>query len=195
MNNEKAIGLLEKFIKHRQKHEQKPVEPYCTDCPKHEGDVFLALTLLREPCGTELPVVYIAANKTSSATFQDREDAERYAGNAGAAAGIIVTEIPVIPSQKSRPDCQSDEKPSEVGKFVCLVEEEVSSEYPNRDRVLDACKWLKIELQAQAQKVDKLEAEVGRLKKVLEHISVNLSTRSKIREFAARAIQLKESEA
>jgi hypothetical protein len=150
MNTEKAIGKLEEALK---------AESWI-DCL---SQIRYVLTLLQEPCGGELPVVYIAANKTSSATFQDMEDAERYAGNAGAAAGIIVTEIPVIPSQKSRPDCQSDEKPSEVGEFVCLIEEEASSEYPNRDRVLDACKWLKIELQAQA-----LQDENKRLNKIFE---------------------------
>ncbi len=54
------------------------------------------LALLPKPC--EPLIIYLAANKVSSQYFEDREDAERYAGSAGASAGIQVIDVLVLPS-------------------------------------------------------------------------------------------------
>jgi len=57
--------------------------------------------------------IYQVANRTASAFFEDKGDAEKWAGACGTAAGMIVIKIDVIPrglfaSQQSNP---ADAKP------------------------------------------------------------------------------------
>ncbi len=52
-------------------------------------------------------VIYVAANKTSTMYFESKDDAEKYAGSYGAAAGIQVFEAFVMPSSKKVEDDKS----------------------------------------------------------------------------------------
>ena len=67
-----------------------------------ENDEFLkeareALKAKTEPIQPQLIIAYMAANRTSCVFFEDRDDAGWYAGQDGAASGIDVTKISIIP--------------------------------------------------------------------------------------------------
>lgn len=78
------------------------------NCPVTKLDQALAAL---DVCPERPYVIYQACNKVSTCFFESRDDAEEYAGNANAAAGIKIIETFVMPKSKADcPECGGDKE-------------------------------------------------------------------------------------